>query len=199
VIRRGEIGIARTRRILLCLLRSYSTLPSRTRTEIFESHSLSLSPSLSPSFPVSALSPFPLTISRGALTLFLETAGRRRYLPQRARLIKRGFAAAAGEGFNLFSPSALMAAVETGAVLCQGLGGLPRSTSTTRRVYQGLGDPASHPPRPSPPSNPAASLCVRQSRLSQLSGVSRFCVQLLARPKILRDSVQPLSLSLSLL
>jgi len=60
-----------------------------------------------------------------------------------------------------------MAAVETGAVLCQGLGGLPRSTSTTRRVYQGLGDPASHPPRP---SNPAASLCVRQSRLSQLSG-----------------------------
>lgn len=38
-----------------------------------------------------------------------------------------------------------MAAVEPDVVLCRGLGGLPRSTSTTRRVYQGLGDPASHP------------------------------------------------------
>lgn len=38
-----------------------------------------------------------LSLSRDALTLFLETADRRRYLPQRARLIKRGFAAAAGD------------------------------------------------------------------------------------------------------
>jgi len=135
----------------------------------------------------------PLSISRSALTLFLETAGRRRYLPQRARLIKRGFAAAAGEGFNLFSPSALMAAVETGAVLCQGLGGLPRSTSTTRRVYQGLGDPAGHPPTLQPRSIPP-----RQAVAVAIVGSLRFCVQLLARPKILRDSVQFLSLSLSL-
>lgn len=57
-----------------------------------------------------------LSLPRGTLTLFLVTAGRRRYLPQRARLIKRGFAAVTGrpgEGFNLFSPSALMVAVET--------------------------------------------------------------------------------------
>ena len=60
---------------------------------------------------------------------------------------------ATGEGFNLFSPSALMAAVESDAVLCRGLGGLPRSTSTTRRVYQGLGDPASYPlPAPADPT-----------------------------------------------
>lgn len=44
-----------------------------------------------------------------------------------------------------------MVAVEPGAVLCRGLGGLPRSTSTTRRVYQGLGDPANYPFSPSHP------------------------------------------------
>lgn len=97
---------------------------------------------------------------------------------------------ATGKGFNLFSPSALMAAVEPDAVLCRGLGGLPRSTSTTRRVYQGLGDPASHP-------LPAAR-CPHDSlpRLSQLSRISRFCMQFLARPKILRECGSVLFLSL---
>lgn len=102
---------------------------------------------------------------------------------------------ATSEGFNLFSPSALMAAVEPDAVLCRGLGGLPRSTSTTRRVYQGLGDPASHPLPASPIPTIACHDC-RNCRESpgfacSFLHVRKFCVN--------AKACTPSSLSLSLL